>query len=108
MKAKQKKTSKKATKAPKYSFPDHATMGELYGPAMEIKTKEKASEYLMALVAWCLKASAAEHTDMTAEKALALQRQNLGYYAGYYDSKTYHRVQDLFNCEHPVFGKKYG
>jgi len=28
----------------------------------------------------------------------------LGYFSGYYDTKTIQRVQKLFSCKHPIFG----
>lgn len=32
-------------------------------------------------------------------------RADLGYFAGYYSNETRERVERLFNCEHPYFGK---
>jgi hypothetical protein len=31
---------------------------------------------------------------------------NIGYIAGYYDSKTAQRILKIFNTEHPIFGRK--
>jgi hypothetical protein len=42
---------------------------------------------------------------MSVEDAEALARTNLGYWAGYRDTATRERVERLFRCEHPVFGK---
>jgi hypothetical protein len=42
---------------------------------------------------------------ITREEAERNCRSNLGYYAGYYDAETMARVQRLFKCVHPVFGK---
>lgn len=41
----------------------------------------------------------------TRAEAEAVERLNLGYYAGYYDIDTRLRVERLFLCAHPVFGK---
>lgn len=38
------------------------------------------------------------------EEAESIERQNLGYFAGYYDQETRERVERLFKCAHPVFG----
>ena len=34
-----------------------------------------------------------------------ITKKNLGYFAGYYNHETRARVERLFACEHPVFGK---
>lgn len=38
------------------------------------------------------------------EEAERVERFNIGYWTGYYDSATAARVQRLFRCEHPFFG----
>lgn len=76
------------------------TIGEAYGPAMKITTVEDAQTYLKFLVADYLKG----RPELTHEQAEAIQKQNLGYYAGYYDNETRARVERLFACEHPIFG----
>lgn len=80
------------------TLPDNMTIGEAYGPAMEITDQQKANEYFEALVQNNMK-----HGN-SREEAESIERQNLGYYAGYYDNATRERVEMLFNCEHPVFG----
>jgi len=80
-------------------FPKKITIGKKYEPAMEITDPQEASEYFEACVV---------HTmgfDKTREEAEKIERINLGYFAGYYDHETRLRVERLFNCEHPVFGK---
>ncbi len=81
-------------------LPEKATWGELYGPAMEMTDPEKAVEYLNALIQRNV-----TYFGDTAENAEEVVKQNLGYYAGYYDAETMIRVQKLFDCVHPVFGK---
>lgn len=78
-----------------------ATAGELYRPAMLISDENKAAEYLRALVTW-----AVEHHGQDPKKALNIQKQNLGYFAGYYDSETMERVNRLFKTAHPIFGNR--
>jgi hypothetical protein len=75
------------------------TIGELYGPAMEVKTAEEAAEYYEALIDWMM---TYWHEDRA--KAEGIVKQNLGYFAGYYDHETRLRVEELYNCQHPVFG----
>lgn len=79
-------------------FPGKVTLGEKYGPAMEITDQSEADEYFEALV---------EHTMLFGkikEEAEKIERINLGYYAGYYNLETRLRVERLFGCEHPFFG----
>ena len=80
-------------------LPDKITYGEKYGPAMKIKDRAEAAAYFEACV---------QHTmrmrPCGREEAESIERQNLGYWAGYYDSGTRSRVERLFMCEHPIFG----
>jgi ribonucleotide reductase beta subunit family protein with ferritin-like domain len=76
------------------------TYGEKYGPAMQVQTKEEAAAYFEECV---------EHTmewrpEITREEAEAIERQNIDYYAGYYDNETMRRVYDLYETHHPVPG----
>jgi hypothetical protein len=41
----------------------------------------------------------------THEEAEASIKEHLGYMAGYYSHETRERVERLFDCEHPFFGK---
>ena len=42
---------------------------------------------------------------MRARKRRQSSAGTLGYYAGYFDAATRARVERLFQCEHPFFGK---
>lgn len=75
------------------------TMGEKYGPAMEITDASDARAYFEKCVRHCMA------YGRTREEAEDIERQSLGYYAGYYSNETRCRVEKLFGCEHPVFGK---
>lgn len=81
-------------------MPQKITIGEKYGPAMEITDEAEAATYFERCV---------EHSmhcfGKTRHEAEEIERVNLGYYAGYYDSATRERVERLFQCAHPVFGK---
>jgi hypothetical protein len=80
-------------------FPTHATMGELYDPAMKITDQDEADAYFQGLVKWHV-----ERWGKLPAEAETIVKSNLGYYAGYWDADTRRRVERLFKCEHPVFG----
>jgi hypothetical protein len=82
----------------KITFKKDATIGEIYGPAMEIKDATKAHEYFNAIIKHIM-----SH-GKTQVEATDLAKQNLGYFAGYYNRTTRLRVERLFNCQHPIFG----
>jgi hypothetical protein len=85
-------------KPPIETFPERISIGDKYAPAMEITDQAEADMYFEKCVAHSMR------FNMTREKAEELERINLGYYAGYYNSETRARVEKLFNCAHPVFG----
>ena len=66
--------------------------------AMEVKTQAEADALFEELVSLCC-----ENGEPRA-KCEVIQRSNLGYFAGYYDSETRARVERLFKCAHPIFG----
>lgn len=83
---------------------DTLTFGEALDPAMKITDPQEAQQYLTDYVAYIQR-----HLDqnprndtVTAEQ---IAKSNLGYYAGYYSHKTRIRVEQLFDCVHPIFGK---
>lgn len=65
---------------------------------MEITDQQTANSYFEQCVQHCMR-----HGRSRVE-AKEIERQNLGYYAGYYDDETRARVERLFGCSHPVFG----
>ena len=74
------------------------TIGEKYGLAMKITDPAKAAEYFEECV---------QHTmghGCSREQAEKIEKANLGYYAGYYDTATRERVERLFACAHPIYG----
>ena len=75
------------------------TIGDKYGPAMEIFTKEEADAYLEQCVEHCM---AFEHS---VDEAREIERTNLGYFAGYYSAETRKRVEVLFGAVHPHLGE---
>jgi len=82
------------------NFPKDMTWGELLGPAMKMTDPEEAKKYLAALIE-----RGVTQFNHTPEESERIQKENLCYYAGYYDTETMVRVHKLFNCAHPVLGK---
>lgn len=81
-------------------FPERVTLEEKYGPAMVITEQAEADGYFERCV---------RHGMLfgnSREEAERIERENLGYYAGYYDAETAERVHRLFKTEHPIFGKR--
>lgn len=76
------------------------TIGEDYGPAMEITDQAEADAYFEGLVTRHLE----ERPQDGRGEAERVQRINLGYYAGYYSHETRRRVEKLFRCWHPLLG----
>lgn len=72
------------------------TLSDRYGPAMTITDQAAADTYFKKLV---------EESGFSGPKAEEMERDNLGYFAGYYDNNTRERVERLFKCAHPIFGK---
>ena len=75
------------------------TLGDKYNPAMQITDLGEAREYFDRLVEHCMRTSHVSYGE-----AVHLERQNLGYMAGYYDHDTRLRVERLFGAEHPILG----
>lgn len=80
-------------------FPEHVTIGQKYEPAMTITDQAEADAYFDRCVRHTMRFGKSE------EEAARIERINLGYFAGYYSLETRERVERLFLCEHPVFGK---
>ena len=80
------------------------TYGDIYGPAMELTTKEEADDWWESAVE-----NMVSRCDKSREEAEDMVGQNLGYWTGYYDTATAQRVFELFahrNVSHPIFGKR--
>lgn len=76
------------------------TIGELYIPAMIINNQEDADIWFGLLVEYTM-----QFDDLTHSEATSIVKHNLGYCAGYYNVEIQWRVERLFKCSHPVFGK---
>jgi hypothetical protein len=80
-------------------LPDRMTIGEIGDRACAITEQADAEVYLEQLVE-----RATRLYGQTREEATSIIKENLGYYAGYYNNETRARVERLFKCAHPVFG----
>jgi hypothetical protein len=76
------------------------SIGDKWEPAMKITEQAAADAYFERCVEHSLATGAASR-----EEAEKYERDNIGYWAGYYDNETRERVERLFNCAHPVFGR---
>lgn len=88
--------------------PGDCTYRDILGPAMNITDVDDAKQYLQSYVEYLIPHIIEKYTDADDEfiyiESLNIAKQNLGYYAGYYDNETRKRVETLFECSHPVFG----
>ena len=73
---------------------------QVYEAAMVAKNETEAN--------WLLTKAIDLHRDAKPERPLneveAIERENIAYFAGYYDNETRARVERLFECAHPIFG----
>ena len=77
------------------------TAGECLEPAMEIKNKKEAMQYKRDYIAYIQADLDKNPNELTAEQ---IANSNLGYFAGYYSNEVRKRVEELFECAHPIFG----
>ncbi len=68
--------------------------------AIAIEDQDAADIMFEQLVQECI----VENANMRRDEAIETIKDNLGYFAGYYDNDTRARVERLYRCAHPVFG----
>ena len=81
----------------------YETMGEIFDLANSLAKegiKSKCDQFLNAYVTSILDLN---ESVTNYEEALNIARSNLGYFAGYYDRKTYDRINKAYGAIHPVF-----
>ncbi len=81
------------------AFPDRITIGDKYGPAMNITDQAAADAYFERCVAHTM-----TRFGKSRDEAEVIERANLGYYAGYCSDEIREQVERLFHCAHPFFG----
>lgn len=76
------------------------TYGECLDPIFKITDKADAMQYKNAYIEFT------ENHIKENEPLSALQivNSNIGYYAGYGSNEDRKRIEELFECSHPVFG----
>lgn len=84
---------------------DLLSYGDCLGPAMKITDEQDAQQYLADYIAYIEERRITHPEEAGRHSAEETAKINLGYYAGYYDSETRERVERLFMCAHPIFGK---
>lgn len=70
-----------------------------YAEGVETTDQAEADEWFERAVSLCMREAPCDRA--TAED---IQRQNLGYFAGYYSRETQLRVEQLYGAVHPIFG----
>ena len=81
----------------------YETMEEIFDLANSLAKegiKSKCDQFLNAYVTSILDLN---ESVTNYEDALNIAKSNLGYFAGYYDRKTYDRINKAYGAIHPVF-----
>ena len=81
----------------------YETMGEIFSLANSLAkegAKSKCEDFLIAYTTSILDAN---ESVANYEDALKIAKSNLGYFAGYFNSTTYERVNKTYGAIHPVF-----
>lgn len=81
-------------------FKDFISCNEKYAPSFKITNKEDAAEYFAS----CVEHTMRMNSSLTENEAIELEKTNIGYFSGYTDIDSRRRIENLFNCEHPLFG----
>ena len=82
---------------------NYETMGEIFSLANSLAkegVKSKCEDFLIAYATSILDAN---ESVTNYEDALKIAKSNLGYFAGYFNSTTYERVNKTYGAIHPVF-----
>lgn len=74
--------------------------GDKYNPLMRVTEQDDAD----MMFERCVKHTMRCNIDLTRDQAEAIDRSNIGYWTGYFDSETAQRVNRLFKTQHPILG----
>jgi hypothetical protein len=80
-------------------LPNDITWGDKYGQAMLLFSRTQAEAYLAACVRHTCRLTGQSYAE-----AETVEKSNIAYWAGYYEHETRLRVEELFQCEHPILG----
>ena len=81
----------------------YETMGEIFSLANSLAkegVKSKCEDFLIAYATSILDAN---ESVTNSEDALKIAKSTLGYFAGYFNSTTYERVNKTYGAIHPIF-----
>lgn len=81
----------------------YETMGEIFNLANSLAKEGIKSKCEHFLIAYATSILDANESVTNYEDALNIAKSNLGYFAGYYDSITYQRINKTYGAIHPVF-----
>jgi glutamine synthetase len=88
----------------KYPWLENPTTGNVYCPMVDAATGQRKDidpqEYFEAIVA-VYRDKFRTLTKGEAEKAV---RDNVGYWAGYYDFGVMEKVKEVYGASHPIYG----
>jgi len=79
---------------------------ELFDSAMRCTTKEQADAWMDEQVRNLMSRSPIPDRPQDEVMARECIRSTLGYMAGYHNDRVRHKVCDLFDAVHPIFGDK--
>jgi len=74
---------------------------EIFEEALKIKSRTEAKQYLQDYAEWIKERG--EKID-SVKDPIDIAKENFGYWAGHYSHEVRRTVEDLFECEHPIFG----
>jgi hypothetical protein len=78
------------------------TIGDIFNEAKDIaKYPYKAKDFLDKYARYI-----ADVECISYDEALNRAKNNLGYFAGYYDAEICDLIYEVYCTEHPIFGKK--
>jgi len=84
---------------------DILTYGEALGPVADIVDQEEADQYLKEYIKYTQK-FLDEKPHEEGKTAEEICKINIGYWSGWCSNETAERILKLFDCSHPIFGKK--
>ena len=81
----------------------YETMGEIFDLADSLAKEANKSKCEHFLIAYATSILDTNESVTNYEEALNIAKSNLGYFAGYFNSTTYERVNRTYGAIHPVF-----
>jgi hypothetical protein len=82
---------------------ENLTYGDCLDPIFKIKDKEDALQYKRAYIEY-MENEFKTYPNTSAKSAEEIANHNIGYYAGYGSNDDRERIEELFECSHPIFG----